>query len=93
MTLQDQASSVAWEQMEPLLVEQLGEQWRQRIAFIEEQPIASTSIAQVHKATLPHGVEIALKLQSGSIDANSCETYNFFLPLLLGYKAMLRNRP
>ena len=78
MTLQDQAPSVAWEQMEPLLVEQLGEQWRQRIAFIEEQPIASASIGQVHKATLPHGVEIALKLQKPEVSTQIHADLQFF---------------
>jgi len=60
--LQDQAPSVAWKEVQSVLETEWGEQWNKRCKIIHE-PIATASIAQVHRATLPHGSDIALKIQ------------------------------
>ena len=61
--LQDQADPIAWEQMEPVLEESWGPQWRERFHSIDQTPLATASIGQVHKAKLSYGPTVALKIQ------------------------------
>ncbi|MGK5093595.1 AarF/UbiB family protein [Deltaproteobacteria bacterium TL4] len=61
--LQDQAPSVPWEQMVQVLEAELGEHWQDHFRTIETHPIATASIAQVHKAELKDGFRIAVKIQ------------------------------
>ncbi len=61
--LQDQAESVAWDQMIPVLEEAFGANWQNQFESIDSVPLATASIGQVHKAQLSHGPEVALKIQ------------------------------
>lgn len=50
-------------QLEQQLRNQLGEDWKSKFLVFEETPIAAASIGQVHRATLPDGTEVAVKIQ------------------------------
>lgn len=60
--LHDRVRPVAFEEIEPLLTEQYGNLSDVFLKF-EQTPIASASIAQVHRATLLDGEEVVVKVQ------------------------------
>jgi ubiquinone biosynthesis protein len=61
--LQDQVSPLAFEHIQQQLRANLGPAWREKFAGVEESPLASASIAQVHRATLRDGTPVVLKIQ------------------------------
>jgi ubiquinone biosynthesis protein len=68
-TLQNNVEPLPFSELEGQLVKTLGKDWRARFASFDETPLASASIAQVHRATLPAGEagqpdkQVALKIQ------------------------------
>ena len=50
-------------QLEATLREELGDDWRSRLASFEETPVAAASIGQVHRAVLDDGRPVAIKVQ------------------------------
>ncbi|XP_072031623.1 atypical kinase COQ8B, mitochondrial-like [Amphiura filiformis] len=50
-------------QMERVLKQELGDDWRSKVATFEDKPFAAASIGQVHMATLHDGREVAMKIQ------------------------------
>jgi predicted unusual protein kinase regulating ubiquinone biosynthesis (AarF/ABC1/UbiB family) len=52
----------------PVLRQQLGRPVEQAFAALDPQPIASASLAQVHRGRLPDGREVAIKIQYPDID-------------------------
>ncbi|KAK2881342.1 hypothetical protein Q8A67_018610 [Cirrhinus molitorella] len=52
----------AW-QMNKVLEEELGPEWKEKLSSFEEKPFAAASIGQVHHGVLPDGREIAMKIQ------------------------------
>ncbi len=61
--LQDKVSPLAFEQVEQQLRHALGPAFREHFASLDETPLASASIAQVHRATLQDGTPVVLKIQ------------------------------
>ena len=61
--LRSQAHRMPPEQLRRVLDSEWGPDWRRRLARFNATPIAAASIGQVHRATLPDGRELAIKVQ------------------------------
>src|SRR5438445_3520845 len=61
--LQDDVRPVPFEQIERVLEEDLGNTVERLFLEFEERPIAAASIGQVHRAVLPTGKRVAVKVQ------------------------------
>lgn len=72
--LRDQAQRMPPAQLDRVLKQEWGADWRGRFRHFEATPIAAASIGQVHRATLPDGRQLAVKVQypgvAESIDAD-----------------------
>lgn len=66
--LQDRANPVPWGEIEAILGDELGD-LHAHFASIDQVPLASASIAQVHTATLLTGEEVVVKVRRPGIDA------------------------
>ncbi len=66
--LQAQVPPVPWGMIEKTLLEELNQPLDQIFSDINRNPIAAGSIAQIHKATLTTGEEVALKVQRPDIE-------------------------
>ncbi len=62
----DRVKPFSFEEAQQILQEELGER-RQALGSMEEKPIASASIAQVHGARLDDGTEVVVKVQRPGI--------------------------
>ena len=67
-TLQDSAPPLPLEQVLRLVEEGLQKPWRELFAEIDPEPLASASIAQVHRARLPTGEQVVVKVQRPGIE-------------------------
>src|SRR5207247_3773948 len=61
--LQDDVRPFPFEQVEQVIEEDLGLTLDKLFAEFDEQAIAAASIGQVHRATLPNGKRVAVKVQ------------------------------
>ena len=72
--LRNQAHHMPPQQLDKVLTTEWGRDWRRRFAHFQAHPIAAASIGQVHRARLPDGRELAIKVQypgvKQSIDAD-----------------------
>ena len=72
--LRDQGYRMPPQQLQQVLAAEWGKDWRRRFRHFEASPIAAASIGQVHRATLPDGRQLAIKVQypgvADSIDAD-----------------------
>jgi ubiquinone biosynthesis protein len=69
--LQSDAAPFPWERAEAILVAELGRPVEELYASIEHEPFAAASTAQVHRATLPDGRPVAVKIQRPDIVAKT----------------------
>lgn len=72
--LRDRAHHMPPAQLQQALAREWGTNWRRRFAYFDATPLAAASIGQVHRARLPDGRELAIKVQypgvRESIDAD-----------------------
>lgn len=72
--LRDRAHHMPPQQLDRVLTAEWGRDWRRRFAQFQAHPIAAASIGQVHRARLPDGRTLAIKVQypgvKDSIDAD-----------------------
>jgi len=66
-TLQDKVDPLPFSDMQVQLEGALGADWRRHFSVLDEQALATASIAQVHRATLLDGREVVLKVQRPGI--------------------------
>ncbi len=66
--LQDDVGAFAWRDVERTLVADLGKPVAELFATIDHTPVASASVAQVHRATLNDGSEVAVKVRRPGLD-------------------------
>lgn len=66
-SLQDRVPPVGFEAIKTVLEQELGAELGELFESIEEVPLASASIAQVHRAVLRDGREVAVKVQRPEI--------------------------
>ena len=65
--LQDSVPARPWSEVESTLANELGSEWRARFARVDESPLSTASIAQVHVAALKDGRKVALKVMHRGI--------------------------
>jgi len=62
-SLQDDVGPIPWEEVEQQILDALGAPPDELFASFEREPLATASIAQVHRARLPSGEEVVVKVQ------------------------------
>lgn len=65
--LHDQVQPLEFKTIEQVLISELGSDWKSKFASVNESPLGSASIAQVHEATLLNGKKVVLKVQRPGI--------------------------
>ena len=71
--LQRQAPAMPFAEIKQQVEKELGKPLNQIFRYFEEHPFAAASIGQVHKATLPNGTEVVVKVQYPGVD-EACES-------------------
>jgi predicted unusual protein kinase regulating ubiquinone biosynthesis (AarF/ABC1/UbiB family) len=66
--LQAQVPTIPWSEIETVVIEQLSRPINELFSDINTEPVAAGSIAQIHRAILISGEEVALKIQRPNID-------------------------
>lgn len=71
--LQRQAPAMPFEDIRRQVEKELGKPLQQIFKSFEETPFAAASIGQVHRATLPNGQDVVVKVQYPGVD-EACES-------------------
>src|SRR5262249_26769552 len=58
----------SWEEAEAAIVRELGASPSELFATIDHEPLAAASLAQVHRATLPDGAAVVVKIQRPDVE-------------------------
>src|SRR3989442_8752728 len=67
--LQTSAPAMPWQKVRKVLTDAYEEPYQELFAEIEPEAFAAASIGQVHRATLPDGRRVAVKIQYPGVDA------------------------
>ncbi len=86
--LQDDVPAFAFTEVEQLITAELGMSLAEAFAFVDPEPLAAASIAQVHRARLKTGEEVVIKVQRPNLD----ETIRTDLDLLRLVAGQLEER-
>lgn len=81
LPLQNDVKPLPFSQIEPVLQQHLGPDWKSRFTEFSENPIASASFGQVYKARLLDGRQVAIKVMIPGVES-LCEQ-DFILYRLL----------
>lgn len=76
VTLQDDINPVPFSDIQQIVETQIGNKISKAFNFFEEEPLASASIGQVHRAELRSGKEVAVKVQRPGIRDKFFEDLN-----------------
>lgn len=71
--LQRQAPAMPFQEIKAQVEKELGKPLNQIFTAFDEQPFAAASIGQVHKATLPSGEQVVVKVQYPGVE-EACES-------------------
>lgn len=83
--LQDNVSPLSWNEIKTVLIDNFGENFREKFVSIDEKPVATASIAQVHSAIVKEGdkeAEVVLKIQRPNIQKQILADLNILKFLL-----------
>jgi ubiquinone biosynthesis protein len=87
--LQDSAPPISLEVVRAQIQRCLGKPWDEAFASIDEAPLASASIAQVHRGTTREGDEVAIKIQRPDIRARIETDLDLVYYLALALEAVI----
>ncbi len=93
----DNISPLPWKIVRQTMQEELGSHALDQFSMIDEQPLSSASIAQVHRATLQDGTLVAVKVQRpniiGIINIDIEALYLFFTIVLRLFPSLKPTNP
>lgn len=75
-SLQDDVGEMPFQQVQEIIESELGVPATQAFAKFEETPLASASIGQVHRAVLPSGREVVVKIQRPGLQQRFTDDLN-----------------
>ena len=91
-SLRDRVPALSLQQLEPLILRELGSEKYEQIADIEAIPLGSASIAQAHRARLSDGSEVVIKIQYPWIEEATPRDLSLLRTLARLGAGWLRNR-
>ncbi len=89
--LQDSAPDFSFDQVKIIIEEELGRPLSEVFSHINETPLASASVAQVHEATLLPGQKVIVKVQRPDIEDALIEDLHILMKVIKRAPATLRD--